>query len=180
MTAEEENLQNDQILINFDQLPPLKWTIVNISHTYPLITWPSLDAYPPLLFHLVIECPPRGLLQRSDYWRGEPPKRRGEQGYIGFINHDGGIVCSLCSFSWIPHLRSFKLLWKVSPCGVGLENWPCNSRVRPVFDPWYWHFEKGVYLDENCWTHTQKKPLFRWPSSQSWRQVTMSAVVCLV
>ena len=49
------------------------------------------------------------------------------------------------------------------------------------FDPWRRHLEKVVYLDENSWTQTKLiKPSFIWPSDQSRRWATMSAVVRLV
>ena len=53
----------DQILTNFDSLPPLSGTNMGILHTiYPLprdhLSHFLLTPFPPLLVHLVIECPP--------------------------------------------------------------------------------------------------------------------------
>ena len=50
----------DQILSNID---PLEWTIVDILHnTYPICHVElSADPFPPLLVHIIIECPPMAI-----------------------------------------------------------------------------------------------------------------------
>ena len=91
--------------------------------------------------------------------------------FISAIGHNlkctiGGFFMALHRIVLIKVSKFQREIWchkfsNMSPCGVGIEYWPCNPRVSGSI-PGSSNLKK---LDENSWTSTKlTKPLFRWPN----------------